>query len=169
MKRLITLMVIGMFVIVGFGTIAMGEPDDPVIPNRAPEAPVILKDKSSIQKQEYRFCFYAIDPDGDEVYYDISWNKMEESPIVPCEPDDPVTPWLGPFASGEEIDETRKCLESGDYELTIRAKDKYDNIGPSTTIIVTYTKAKVLQFPVINRLLARFPGIISLITKIFRI
>lgn len=169
MERIIALMAIGMFVLVGFGTVAMAEPDDPVTPNQAPHAPVIIIDKSTWEKQEYRFCFYATDPDGDAVYFDVSFNKVGDENLVTCEPDDPVTPWLGPFDSGEEIDESRNCHEQGKYELTIRAKDTYDNIGPSTTITVTYTKAKILQLPIINRILERFPGIVYIIAKLFKI
>ncbi|UCB59370.1 MAG: hypothetical protein JSV67_03505 [Thermoplasmatales archaeon] len=169
MERIITLMIIGMFVLVGFATVAMAEPDDPVTPNQAPKAPVILVDKSTWEKQEYKFCFYAVDPDGDDIYFDISFTKAGDENLIACEPDDPVTPWYGPFESGEEIDESRMCHEEGKYELTIRAKDSYGNIGPSTTITVTYTKAKIIQLPIINRILERFPGLLFIVTKIFKI
>ena len=76
MKKIIALIAIGMFMLVGLGTAAMGEPDTPVVANQPPEAPVIMQDKSRMEKQEYQCFFYAIDPDGDNVYYDISWKKI---------------------------------------------------------------------------------------------
>ena len=168
MKKMIALMVIGMFVLVGCGTVAMGEPDDPVTPNQPPKAPVILEDKSGMEKEEYQCFFYAVDPDGDDIYYDLSWKKIDNKAV--CGPDDPVYPWLGPFSSGEEVNELRECCAgSGDYELTIRVKDEFDNEGPSTTITVSYTKARVLQFPVFARILARYPGFVYFLTKIFKI
>ena len=173
MKRMIALMVIGMFVIIGFGTVAMGEQDDdvPVMPNQAPNAPIIIRDKSSMEKQEYRCFFYAIDPDGDEVYYYLNWKKVDNNGVTACRPDDddPAVPWLGPFNSGEELNKFFDCWESGDYELTIHVKDEFDNEGPSTTVTVSYTKAKVMQHPMLARILAKYPGFVYILTKIFKI
>jgi len=145
MKRMKAIIVIGMFVMVGCGTVAMGEPDDPVTPNQAPNAPIIIADKSSMEKQEYRCFFYAIDPDGDEVYYDLTWKKVDNNDVIACGPDVPVFPWLGPFNSGEEVNKIFDCCETGDYELTICVKDEFDNEGPSTTVTVSYTKAKEID------------------------
>ena len=138
MKKMIALVIIGMFVVVGCGTVVMGEPDDPVESNRAPGAPIIMVDKSGMERQEY--------PDGDDVYYDISWEKIDNKAVATCGPDDPVYPWLGPFSSGEEVNVIRECTESGDYELTIRVKDEFGKEGPSTKVSVSYTKAEAMQF-----------------------
>ena len=169
MKKIFTFMVIGMFLVVGLGTLAMGEPDDPVKPNRAPEAPVIIEYKSRIEKQKYEFFFYAIDPDGDDIYYSISWSKVDKKASSAREPDDPVIPWFGPYSSGEEIDKERICKQYGKYELIIRAKDIHGRIGPSTTITVTNTKLKLLTFPIFNQILAKFPDILYLLTKILNL
>ena len=116
MKKMIALVIIGMFVVVGCGTVAIGRPDDtnetvgcgtvailrpddPNETNRAPKAPEILEDKSNLQRQEYLCFFYAIDPDGDDVYYDVSWKKIDDEALSTCRPDDPID-WLGPFNSG---------------------------------------------------------------------
>jgi hypothetical protein len=167
MKGKITaLMVIGMFMLVGLGTVAMAEPDDPVTPNKAPKAPIIIEDESNWNKETYTCAFYSTDPDGDKVYYHIKWEKGLE---LYGEPDDPVIPWLGPFESEEVVTDCHSCLESGDYTITIRVKDEFDNIGPSTTITVRYTKEKVFQLPFIAKLTARFPGFASILTEIFKI
>lgn len=166
MKRMLALMIVGMFVVVGFGTAVMSEPDDPERPNQAPGAPIILEDKSNVEKQEYICFFYAIDPEGDNVYYELIWRKVDNEYAI-NEPDDPNRPWLGPFTSGQEVNDAHNCDDTGDYELTIRAKDSYGNIGPSTTVSVSYTKAKFLQMPFFALLLERFPGIANLLTRIF--
>ena len=167
MKKMIALLIIGMFVVVGCGTVAIGRPDDPIQTNRAPKAPEILEDKSNLQRQEYLCFFYAIDPDGDDVYYDISWKKIDDEALSTCRPDDPID-WLGPFNSGEEVNIIRECTKSGDYELKIRAKDVNGDVGPFTTVSVSYTKAKMLQLPVFDQILARYPGIEYILTKIFK-
>lgn len=170
MKRMIALMIVGMFVIVGCGTVAMGEPDDPVVPtNRPPRAPVIMEDKSAWEKETYKCAFYSVDPDGDRVYYAIKWEKVDDKVVSSSEPDDPAVPWRGPFTSGEEITDSHTCCESGDYTMTVRAKDEHGMIGSSTTVTVTYTKAKMLQLPVFAHLLARFPGFANILIKIFKI
>ena len=137
--KIIALMAIGMFMLVGLGTVAIAEPDDPVTPNKAPEAPIIIEEKTGLEKQEYSCFFYSIDPEDDDVYYEISWKKVDDKFV--CSPDDPLVPWLGPFRSGEEVNIIRNCDETGQYEFKVCAKDEYGNIGLSTTISVKYTKA----------------------------
>jgi len=141
MNKIKAIIMVGMFVVVGCGSIVMAEDDDPVFPNRPPKAPVLIEEQSQMEKDCYTYVFYAVDPDGDQVYYDIAWNRIGEPKIITCSPDDPVVPWLGPFESGEELEKLCTFHKSGEYELTIRAKDTHDNIGPSTTITVTYKSA----------------------------
>ena len=168
MKKIMALMAIGMFMLVGLGTAAMGSPDDPVLPNRPPNAPVVMEDKSGMEREEYRCFFYAVDPDGDQVYYHLSWEKIGDASVGVCAPDTPNVPWRGPFDSEEEVNEMHECCESGDYELTIRVKDEFDNEGPSTTVTVSYTKARVMQYPFLAKLLAKYPGFVCLLTKILK-
>ena len=159
-------MMVGMFVIVGCGYAVIGEPDDPVFSNRAPNAPVLIQEKSNWEKECYTYAFYAEDPDGDQLYYEIVWRQFGGVQIVSCSPDEPVKQWLGPFESGKEIDYTHYFNKVGTYELTIRAKDIHDSIGPSTTITVTY-KSNLSQFPLLSKLLDKYPEIFNLLTKLF--
>jgi len=169
MKRMIALMIVGMFVIVGCGTFAMGRPELVKVANQPPTAPVIIEDKSAWEQEVYKCTFYSTDPDGDKVYYAIKWEKIDDKVVSCSEPDDPAVPWRGPFTSGEEVINNHKCSESGDYSITIRAKDDHGNVGQSTTVTVTYKKAKMLQLPVFAHLLARFPGLVYILTKVFKI
>lgn len=169
MKKIFFLMVIGMFVSLGFTSVSMGEPNDPIFPNHAPEAPIILNDEISIDKQEYKCNFYAIDPDEDSIYYNIIWKKINNKVISTNEPGDPETPWYGPFSSGEEVDKILKCNKPGEYKLSICAKDEHGRIGPTTTITVRYTKSKLLQFPIFSYILEKCPAVVYLLTKIFKI
>ena len=169
MKRMIALMIVGMFLIVGCGTFAMGRPDVPdKLANRPPGAPTIMEDKSAWEQEIYKCTFYSVDPDGDKVFYAIKWEKVDDKVVSSFEPDDPAVPWRGPFTSGEEVIDTHACCESGDYSMTVFAKDDHGNVGPSTTVTVTYKKAKMLQLPVFAHLLARFPGLVYILTKVFK-
>ena len=141
---------VGMFVVVGCGSIVMadhGDPVDPVVSNRPPKAPVLIEERSQMEKDCYKYAFYAEDPDGDKVYYNIAWNRIGEPKIITCSPDDPAVAWQGPFESGEELEKLYTFDKSGEYELTIRAKDTHDCIGPSTTIKVNY-KSRTSNLPI---------------------
>jgi hypothetical protein len=156
-------MIVGMLIMVFSAVVTLGDDDDPVKSNRAPNAPVILKDISGWQKETYRCTFYAVDPDGDQVYYDIDWEKIGDKDIDTCGPDDPLEPWFGPFESGDHVSEDHCCYKEGKYTITIRAKDIYDNIGPSSTITVTYSKVKHIQFPILQFLLERISNLLTLL------
>ncbi|VVB61856.1 Uncharacterised protein [uncultured archaeon] len=166
MKKTTAIIMVGMFVLVGCGSAVIGEDDDPVGSNRAPNAPVVIEDQSVWEKESYKFTFYAEDPDGDEVYYDIAWNKVGDTDKITCSPDNPAINWFGPFGSGEILEKIHTFYKCGDYELTIRAKDSHDSIGPSTTITVTY-KSSLSQFPLLLKLMEKYPGIFNILTKIF--
>jgi hypothetical protein len=166
MKKATAIIIVGMFVIVGCGSAVIGEDDDPVFANRPPNAPVLINEKGDWEKECYSYAFYAEDPDGDQVYYDIVWKEIGGSTIVSCSPDDPVMQWLGPFESGKEVDYSHNFYKRGTYELTIRAKDTHDSIGPSTTMTLTY-KSSISQLPLLLKLMEKFPEIFKILEKIF--
>ena len=171
MKKTKALIMVGMLVIVGCGSIVIAEEDDTGAPNtrvtnRAPDAPVFVLDKSDWDKENYAFVFYATDPDGDSVYYNIQYKKISDSKIVTSSPNDPDTPWFGPFESSKEVGQIHEFYKRGTYELTVRAKDTHGSIGPSTTITVTY-KSSLSQFPILSKLMAEYPRIFNILTKIF--
>jgi hypothetical protein len=56
--------------------------------------------------------------------------------------------------------------EKGTWEVSLRAKDTYGNIGPASTITVTYDKSKDYQFPLLERILQRFPLMYELFERI---
>lgn len=165
MKKTMAIIIVGMFVIVGCGSAVFGGGDD-IVSNRPPKAPVFIDGKSDLEKQSYKYVFYAEDPDGDDVYYDVEWKKAGETKIISCSPDDPTVYWFGPYTSGEELQKIHTFYKYGEYELTIRAKDSHNFIGPSTTITVTY-KNSIIQLPILNKLMEKYPEIFHILTKLF--
>ena len=166
MKKTTVIIIVGMFVVVGCGSAVFGEDDDPVGSNRPPNAPVLNGAKSYMEKECYTYVFSAEDPDGDTVFYDIEWKKVGEAKMISCSPDDPVMPWLGPFESGEELEQFYTFDKSGKYELTIWVKDIHNSLGPATTITVTY-KSGIFQLPLFSKLLEKYPVIFNILAKIF--
>lgn len=167
MKKIVTIGLIGTLVLIGCGTVVLGEPDDPVITNRPPKAPVIIEEESDWGKECYIHTFYSIDLDGDQVYYDVSWEKIDAQTIVAASPDEPNIRWLGPFESGAAIEYAHTCHQTGTYQVTIRVKDTFDNVGQPTIIEVNHKHFSVLHSPFFSQLLEKYPVLSDLFAKIW--
>ena len=81
--------------------------------NTAPEKP----DKPSGPSNGIPFIKYAfkattIDPDDDQVYYKWDWGNGE------------ISEWVGPFYSGDIVEEKYKWNEKGSYEVKVKSKDE---------------------------------------------
>lgn len=62
---------------------------------------------------EYIYTTSTIDPDGDEIYYYFDWG------------DDTSSDWLGPYNSGEICECSHSWIDSGNYEIKVKARDIY--------------------------------------------
>jgi hypothetical protein len=137
MKKTTAIILVGMCVVVGWGSVVMADDVDPIGSNRPPNAPVFIEATSDWEKEEYNYIFMAEDPDGDQVFFEITWIKLGE-PTRMSSPDDPVVPWIGPFESGEITGQMYIFDAAGTYELQIRAKDIHGSIGPFATRTINY-------------------------------
>jgi flagellar hook protein FlgE len=76
---------------------------------------------------EYTYETITTDPEGDLVYYEWNWG------------DGTVSDWLGPFGSGVVVSASHTWSSSGDYQITVKAKDIFDmesSWSESLTIII---------------------------------
>lgn len=78
-------------------------PEDPLKPF-GPDEGIIL--------EEYSFSSNTTDPEGEPIYYWFDWG------------DGTNTGWLGPFASGNSIEESHIWYDSGNYSIKVKAKDE---------------------------------------------
>jgi len=83
--------------------------------NTAPYAPHITGPDSGEAGTAYPYTFVATDPEGDNIYYMVSWGEG-------CT----TTEWMGPYASGEEITLEYAWSQRGEYSISAIAKDIYD-------------------------------------------
>ncbi|MFO7677885.1 MAG: M28 family peptidase [Thermoplasmatota archaeon] len=60
---------------------------------------------------DYTFMTMATHPDSDQLFYKWDWG------------DGQVSNWIGPYNSGEMIEETHFWTEEGTYEIRVKAKD----------------------------------------------
>jgi|GEM_PF-1566017 len=97
--------------------------------NQAPNAPEITGTLNGIVGVAYDYTFTATDPDGDDLYYIVSWGCCGGE-----------THTYGPYISGEQAIINHTWSEKGTYTITAKAKDVYDVQGPEGTLTVTMPK-----------------------------
>ncbi len=68
-------------------------------------------------REEYSFSTYAIDAEGDEIYYKCDWG------------DGNISDWIGPFKANESINATYSWDKRGVYNVRFLAKDEYGGIS----------------------------------------
>jgi len=116
--------------------------------NNPPSAPSINGTNKAKPKVEYNFTFVSTDPDDDQIFYYIDWG------------DETNTGWLGPFLSGEEINQSHLWFKKGVYVVKCKVKDVYnlESDWGSLEIIVPRNKfiEKILLNSFIERLLKVF-------------
>ena len=99
-------------------------------------------------RQEYSYTTNTTDPDGNQVYYNWSWG------------DNAYSGWIGPYDSGEKINESHIWAMKGNYEIKVKARDIYgyesewsDPLAIRMPKIYTYNP--IIQL--LLKMLERFP------------
>jgi len=133
-----------------------GEVSIPNTENQAPSTPLITGSSNGVIGERYEYTVTAVDPQGDDVYYKISWGDCA------------IMYWDGPHKSGEEVTYEHAwcgvcCPGGGDFTIQVWVKDVNENIGECKTFEVSIGEEKqessisspILQF--LERLMERFP------------
>ena len=129
----------------------------PIVVNtgQAPNTPFVAGPISGIIGERYEYTITTVDPQGDDVYYKISWGDCA------------VMFWDGPHKSGEEVTYEHAWCEvcfpgGGDFTIQVWVKDANDNIGHCKTFEVSMTTKEqsvigllFLQF--LERFMERLP------------
>jgi len=82
-----------------------GQSSPPAIPEK-PTGPTQIQPGSV-----YTFSTSTIDPDGDTVYYLFDWD------------DGNFSDWIGPYISGDIVEEGHSWAQKGRYSIRVKAKD----------------------------------------------
>ena len=114
--------------------------------NDPPYASTIDGSTNGAARKEYDYNFSAVDPDGDNVSYYIEWG------------DGNSTRWTEYVPSGTVITLNHTWDEQGTYNITAKAKDVYEQVGPEGTLTVIMPKNKPFNFNfnLLSWLLERF-------------
>ena len=121
--------------------------------NWPPSAPNI-EGLQSVRPGTYEYKFMAVDPEWDNIYYEIYWGDNHHED------------WFGPYESGEEIARNHTYSDVDTVLIKVRCKDIHGAIGGWGTFEVEISKNRqifnlpflqflmnMLQFPFLHRLL----------------
>jgi len=126
------------------------------IKNDAPSKPIINGPHTGTAGISYTYTFVSIDPDGDDVFYQINWG------------DGTFEDWFGPYDSNDIITVQHKWSKKGNYTIMARAKDINDNIGEWGTFTVTMPRDKEMSNSLLLQFLQRYP-LLNLLVQHFLI
>ncbi|KYK33882.1 MAG: hypothetical protein AYK22_05950 [Thermoplasmatales archaeon SG8-52-3] len=96
----------------GDPTLAIGDP------SQAPNKPSRPSGPSSGKVgEQLAYTTSAIDPDGDDIYYQFDWD------------DGTTSEWIGPRNSGEQVTGYKTWTKTGNYQVRVHAKDDHGVVG----------------------------------------
>jgi len=115
--------------------VSPGEWSDPFtinIINEPPEIPTITGPTECLVEVEYTYKVQTTDPDGQDVRYKIEWG-------------DGTSEWTDYYESGQEVNVTKIWLESGEYDVIVKASDSWEETDYSDpiTIIIGYIEIDI--------------------------
>jgi outer membrane protein assembly factor BamB len=111
----------------------------------APSAPIINGPSEGKKGNEYSFTFKSTDPNGDDVYYYISWNDGKDEE------------WIGPYSSGYELTVNHTWKNENTFTIKARARDTDYLWGPESEFEIIIPRNKVSYNSLFLRFLERFP------------
>lgn len=127
MKKILPLIIIGILVLSGLGTVAVSS-NVALIDNHPPDPPQITG-PWQVRPGTHEWTFKAIDPDGDNVSYEILWG------------DGTSDKWIGPYPSGEEVTQSHTYYSYATVTIKARANDTHGAIGDWGYMTVEISKS----------------------------
>ena len=118
-----------------------------LISNLPPHTPIITGPAKGKVGVATTYNFTTTDPEGDEVYYFIDWDDGTNSS------------WIGPYLSGDLINESHTWSEKGTYIIKAKAKDSIGAESDWKTFSVKMPcsyNIPILRF--LEKLFERFPN-----------
>ena len=128
-----------------------------ILEDLPPDKPTISGPRIARTGKEAEFKFTAIDPEGHDLYYYISWGDgIKEY-------------WLGPYASGETATFSHTYTEGGSMTIISKAMDICYKEGQQNQFNLLILKNKAathsLFLQILEKLLERFPILEQLLNR----
>jgi hypothetical protein len=125
------------------------------IGDQPPNRPDINGPKNGVPGVEYDFYFEVIDPEGDDVYFEIEWG------------DGTGIPEYGPVKSGEEIKLSHTYSRKGTFTIRARATDSFGNTGDWYNFDITIPRNKAFNLNILELLLNRLSNTFPILKLFF--
>jgi len=122
--------------------------------NQPPDVPTIKGQTKIKPGVDYKYTFLTTDPDGDDVWYHISWDNKE------------IIYVYGPFKSGEEITLSHNWSEEGTYFINCWASDISGEGSDIATLEIIVPRYKTTIFYFFQSIIDRFPMLERLLNLI---
>lgn len=128
------------------------------IDNTQPTKPTIDGEVEGQIEVEYEYTLAAIEPDGHDISYYVDWG------------DETNSGWTDFVASGTEETLTHTWMEEGDYIIQCKVKDLFDNESEWETLEITMpVSQQTTSYPILERIVARFPNAFPILQRILGI
>jgi|GEM_PF-1439514 len=140
-------------------TYGMESESDPfcitIVDNHPPNKPEITG-PIVIRPGPHEWKFKAVDPDGDNIYYEIDWA------------DGIVEKWVGPYSSGEEVTRSHTYSVKMVVRIKARAQDEHGAIGDWGILTITIPRTVPFNYMFL-KFLERFPHAFPIMRHIIRV
>ena len=148
-KKIVGILICLLFIFSGISTVAS-------YLNNPPSTPEIDGPKTGKPGVEYDFTFISTDPDGDDVFYCVSWGC--------CGGGDFHT--YGPYESGVEEVISHSWPEQGTYIIHAYAKDIHEAESGTVSFENTMPRGRLLPNTLFMTLLEKFPNVFPILRYI---
>ena len=129
-----------------------------IVDNTPPTAPEIQGPTSIKPLREYEYTFVAVDPQNQDVNFDIDWGDGHGSSN------------LGPYASGEDVTMKHVWKIGGKYTIKVRATDVLGAESPWTYLEISVPRAKISSFiAIMQQIFQRFPNLFFVLKNLMEI
>ena len=138
--------------------VSLGNSNWYAIDNTQPDKPTIDGEVEGQIEVEYEYTLAAIEPDGHDISYYVDWG------------DETNSGWTDFVASGTEEILAHTWMEEGDYIIQCKVKDLFDNESEWKTLEITMpVSQQTTSYPILERIVARFPNAFPILQRILGI
>ena len=124
------------------------------VPNNPPSAPIIKGPRVGIGGKKYTYTFESTDPDGEGIYYYVSW--MRDSG------------WFGPYHSGETMSLDLSWAGEMEYTIHAKARDTFGEDSDISTLEVSIPKSNPISTPLFS-ILENHPNMFPILRYILEL
>lgn len=137
------------------------DPSPPVggsfFPNEPPNDPISISGSTKgIAGNTYTYSTSTSDSDGDDIFYWFDWGDGKN------------TEWIGPYNSGEVVDQQHSWENEGDYVIKVKARDRCYAESDWASLEVSMPRNRVMNTPFI-RFLQHYPILHQLFQRFLKL